>query len=115
MSEETLADVDLSKLQLSPSIADELEALAAIYESPDLLSRQTKDSKSIHLRLDTLLPDTEVPLSLSLSIPPTYPEQDPPSIALESKYLGPFLVDAQLLSCVSIATFEVLLAVVALS
>lgn len=88
---------------LSPSVSDEVEALSAIYESPDVLTQRPAltNEETLQLRLDTSLPDNpEVPVSLLCRLPVAYPEQRPPRLSLESKYLGPFLVDSELLSCV---------------
>lgn len=96
--------MDLSQLSLSvtldESVRDELDALAAIYEQPDSLSldKQTGDERDRVLRLDTRLPEpySDVPLSLLLALPNTYPSSSPPRIEISSKYLGAYAADDSL-------------------
>ena len=111
----------LSSLSISPStsaLADELEALSAIYSTttpalrlhlppPAVISRLPRSTPPpLRLQLTTTIPGvptpdgTETVLHLVLSLPPSYPSSSPPLIQLQDIYLGAYLVSPSLFASV---------------
>ena len=103
-------------------IADELQSLAAIYDSPDLgqpaLAAYTKPSRPrvpspppewapsssnpLRLVVSTTLasPRDDVPLHVLVSLPKGYPAEDPPLLQLQDRYLSSFAVSDALFGAV---------------
>lgn len=101
LAEEELAATLSSLSESSPDVADELEALSAIYDAstPSLTLYTSSPSPShtpsrshsptLRLVLHTTVPTTPPhPLSLLLSLPATYPIEAPPLLQLHSRYIG---------------------------
>lgn len=120
-----LSALEASSDSNAHEIADELQSLAAIYDSPDhqqpALAAYTKpsrprvpspppewspssSSKNIPLRLvvSTTLasPRDDIPLHVLVSLPKGYPAEEPPLLQLQDRYLSSFAVSDALFGAV---------------
>lgn len=119
---DTSADLDTCLALLASSdqpgaqdVVDELISLSAIYQSEDGQPTLTAYHPPLHtshsssppsyspgstllvlLRTTLPSPHDHIPLSLILSLPPTYPESSAPLLQLENRFLGPEAVPAPL-------------------
>ncbi|BGP13253.1 hypothetical protein JCM10213_004977 [Rhodosporidiobolus nylandii] len=110
-----LSSLESAEQPNAQDIADELQSLAAIYDSerpclslfrPPRTSRtpspptnwtpMSADPLRLVLSITCAAPHDDIPLHLLLSLPPNYPTDAPPQLQLQDRYLSSFAVSDEL-------------------
>ncbi|GAA5845171.1 hypothetical protein JCM11251_003706 [Rhodosporidiobolus azoricus] len=115
-----LSALESDERPASQDVADELQSLAAIFESdsgpclslynqlpsartpapPTTWSPSSQDPLRLVLSTTLSSPHDSTPLHLLLSLPPSYPAEAPPLIQLQDRYLSSFAVSDELFGSV---------------